>query len=590
MKKSIYYIIAAGVAALALAACNKEQGLHVETFGLKTESLRAVKGDETTKISMNGKTLVFGWVPGVDNASFTIYDGGAYSFVDSDFYGETEANKFTVNYSGTRQGFAVTPALFKGSYDGTDLYVNYPAEYDISARVDRGHYDDCYPSDIAFIRFPMVASSTSGDPNLTFYAIGALVKVVVNDVPKGTKNLYVTFNQKVTGSFLVSSPGTSTSVVSVSEPATHSTVKVKISEYGLTARHTITLYIPVPTASGLSIQTATTTKTTVARNKGYAFSCDAIARVDASTDFAYTDGYGSFNISFAPGNLYAYNNGGDVEYHFRSVRDQVKTTVGADDNDPHKDGITTKPSIDSPGNYKDIFTWDELYKIITGMAAPSSAADIGDATITVDGDNWRTISEEIAEGVISGKVRTRLNSIQVGCLNQVLGAFAQLDLQGSPYEGYTIYKSCGGMIGKDVVFGRFMFPDGYVDMTDLFDTSSTTPENYEKMTSCSFISYDTYEQMVDAGAVFLIDAGIYASGKYQETDAINIPYWLGIATSDTKAHILIGTLGKTYFKISSTPADRKSYRSVRLCKKTAAPNWQDIVSMPGFGNKDEVDW
>ena len=580
MLNSIRYILAAGSLMLALAACSKELGIREETPKEVTESLSAVKEDDATKISINGSTLKYAWIPGEDNASFTIYNGETYSFVDSDYYGDTEANKFTVRYTGTRQGFAVTPAAFKGSYDGTHLYVNYPGEYDISARVDTGHYDNCDPSDLGYTSFPMVATSTSGDPHLTFYVIGALVKVVVNDVPKGTKYLYVTFNQTVTGNFPVSNPETNTPSVVVSETSTPSQVKVKISNAGLGVTHTITLYIPVPVTKGLSIVSTTTTKATVARNQGYAFSCDAISRVDASTDYAYTNS----NITFAPSNLYAYNNNGVVEYHHRSVRDQVVTTLLNNDNDPHINESTTEPSVASPGNYKDMFTWDDLYYIFKGSTAPSSAADIGTTAKNIDGENWYTISTTIGEGFISGAGRTKLNTIWVGAYHEALGAYAQIDLQGSPYEGYPLYKSTKGMIGKDVVFGRFLFPDGYVDMTDVLDASSATPSNYTTRKSFAFISYDAYEQMVDAGVVFLIDSGIYYSGEYIEADGKNLPYWLRNATSASVANRLIGGIGASF--VINT-ASRSIYRSVRLCKIATDPNWNSI---PGYSNGNEIDW
>ena len=548
MKKNIFYMIACGVMVLAAAACSKEQTNNEpqeEPAGLITESFSASKED-VTKVTMTSDGQ-FGWSTN-DIVAFTINDGaGNYSFVSSDYYGETVANKFTVSYTGTREGYVVLPAAFKGSYNGTNLVVNYPTTYDISSFVDAGIYDNANGS--AYIRFPMVATSTSGDNSLTFYSIGALVKVVVANVPKGTKKLYVTFNKKVTGNFTVTNPGTNTA--SVTAGSGSSTVTFTISSTGLASKQTITLYIPVPTTTGLSIAATSTTKTTVARNIGYQFNVEAISRVSTATDFSIS----GTKYVLSPGNLYAYNNSGEPEYHFWTAEEQVITTLGSKNEDPHAP-LTVLEDFTN-GKYKDSFTWNELYTIMNGSAPEGKTSDAITGYRTIDGANWYVPTQSMFETWLNSS-RDNSGTIEVCGMSGALSASARIVLNDSIYDEYATYTD--GLL--KLVFGRFLFPDGYVDMTDLLSPQKTKTDTENRT-----VDFSAYSQMVDAGAVFMINPGaLNTTGDFSsESMNGNWSYWTATAdgTDATKAIRLRGGQGSG---INIDGASRTIGRGVRLYK------------------------
>ena len=555
MKKSIYAILAAGAVVLAMAACSKEQDTQEGNTGVITESLLAEKESDLTKITLDGSTMKFGWSAGNDKASFTILNGSTYSFVDSDFYGATTPGKFTVSYTGTRQGYAVTPASFKGSYDGTNLVVNYPTSYDITKMVDAGCYDNADGNH--YIRFPMVAQSVSGSDVLAFRSIGALAKVTVAQVPAGTKKLYITFNKKVTGDFTVTNPDSNAPYVTATDGT--STVEVKISNDGLTARKDITLYIPVPTATGLSISASTVTKPTVARNQGYAWSVNAISRVSNATDFSIN----GTNYILAPGNLYARraSDNSKYEWYNRTAIEQVVTTLGAMNDDPHLDDKILLEIENTPGIYRDVFTWDRLYHKFNGIDPTGAAGEVIDGTITLeDGTVWQMLTRQTAEALFSGTGRDNKASIEVKGINGAPGAKARIELDGSTYEGYAQYTDSD--TGKKVVYGCFLFPDGYVDMTDLMQPIANMSEIYAYPTN---VSFDAYAQMVNAGAIFLVNGGFADNNRLLGSCGNrHIAYHLGTSSVDDKCDGTTGSeIGYCYVQ---TTVSRNYYRSVRLCR------------------------
>ena len=555
MKKNIFYMIACGVMVLAAAACSKEQANNEpqeEPAGLITESLSAQKESEATKVTLDGATLKFGWSD-QDIVAFTINDGSDnYSFAVSDYYGQTVANKFTVSYTGTREGYAVLPAIFRGSYNGAELVVNYPTTYDISSFVDAGIYDNANGS--AYIRFPMVATSTSGSNSLTFYSIGALVKVTMNHIPKGTKKVYLTFNQTVTGNFSVANPGTITPSVTVSDTATPSTVEIKISEDGLTAERNIVLYIPVPTTTGLEISSSTETKATVARNYGYAWSVDAITRIDVGSSFYWSDK----DHELSPGNLWAHNEGGVVTFSFMSGVNQLCTTKGGFPDDPHVDANTTTPSRANDGEYQDVFTWNDLYEIMKGEAAPSSAAAI-DTPLNIDGNDWfiyRATGDY--QHFFNSPIRSRANTVNIRDNIGKVHAYVTINVAGTDHAVYALYESDGSGF-KNMISGRLVFPDGFINQTDWI-----TDEALNSVNNNCELSYDAFKKMVNAGAIFFIQGGNFYNGHY----VVNVSQGFGYHTRTTAES---DPVNKSYYfagrtELSFMEGSRDTYRFVRLMR------------------------
>ena len=535
MEKRVIIGLAACVMVLSVLSCAKEQQKEdpqEDQNGLVTEILSATKEGDATKVTMNSSRQ-FGW-SNFDDVAFTIYKGGSYEFRTSDHYGETEPNKFVVTHSGTRQGYAVMPASFQGSYDGSTLEVNYPDSYDISADVDGGCYDN---ADAAhFIPFPMVSESDHESAALTFYSIGAMAKVTVSDVPAGTKNLYITFNKPVTGNFPVEFPTKTTPQVSCSGNA-NTTVTVKISESGLTSSlPNITLYIPIPVCDeGLQVISSLTTppKAALARNRGYAFATSAIS--------SHIGGKPYFTIKgelyeFAPGNL-SNTNGVSGTWSFLS--NQLMTQL-------------TKHTVAPGDNERDIFTLDELKSVFYNTSANEEAdlkgytlgGTIGTPLNGKDGtshSDWKMITYDLGNKLINNNTSTGM----VGATNQAHFARILVDVSVSDNEtirGYALLDENFSTSGtpKKYVYGTMLFPNSYFDITDLIIADVNGATGTSVRTDKPIITYDIFTSMVNAGAIFLPATGYYY--YYRSPNK-----WAAVGTN---ASYHTGTVGDNY-----TPGD-----------------------------------
>ena len=553
-----------------------------------TETLSAVREGEVTKISMNSRRE-FGWSPSDDIAVSVIQDE-TWTMVKSEPCSE---GLFTLTYEGERRGVAVLPSLFAKKYDGSNLTVSYPSSYSIADEVDAGTYDNA--DGASHIWFPMVAESTPESRELVFRSIGALVKVVVREVPKGTRKLYIGFNRRVTGDFPVQDLGTGAPPYVEAEEGA-SQIEYTISSTGLGKATDITLYIPVPTCFGLSISSTTETKEHVDRNAGYEFNVRAISRVSSETDFSLA----GVNHILAPGNLYAYNNSGTIEYHNRTATEQTITTLGTLHNDPHKDKAKLL-DINEPGNYRDMFTWDQLYGIfnyggynydgLNEEAPPSDAGAVIDGTLDIDGVGWKVPSLELMRAIFNGeKSRDRRATIEVGGLSGMVCAAAEIDLLNSDLFYY--YQVISSLSGNLSVYGRFLFPDGYVDMTDLLRETATG--NVQKGDGSNrLVSIDSaaYEQMVKAGAIFLVNGGMADDGAVLSSCGRN---HLAYVFGTTRVAGKCDGMAATAYKVGSfqTTVSRNYYRSVRLYREEdpSAGDSGSTPALPGYDNKPETEW
>ena len=486
MEKRVIIGLAACVMVLSVLSCAKEQQKEdpqEDQNGLVTEILSATKEGDATKVTMNSSRQ-FGW-SNLDDVAFTIYKGGSYEFRTSDHYGETEPNKFVVTHSGTRQGYAVMPASFQGSYDGSTLVVNYPDSYDISADVDGGCYDN---ADAAhFIPFPMVSVSDPLTEALTFYSIGALAKVTVSAVPAGTKNLYITFNKPVTGNFPVDDPGSAASQVSCSGTA-NTTITVKISESGLASQQTITLYIPIPVCdAGLQVISSLTTppKAALARNRGYAFATDAIGSLNGGQPY-FTLGGSLYEI--APGNL-SNTNGVSGTWSFLS--NQLMTQL-------------TKHTVEPGDNERDIFTLDELKSVFYNTSADEEAdlkgytlgGIIGTPLNGKDGtshSDWKMITYNLGNKLINNNTSTGM----VGATEQAHFSRVLVDVSGSEMGSYALLDEFFANPGTKYVYGTMLFPNNYFDITDLVTADVNGATGTSVRTNKPIITYDIFTSMVN---------------------------------------------------------------------------------------------
>lgn len=582
MKKNVIYTFAAGFLFLSLAACTKEiengdgQPAPTEPATMITEVLSVKKEGDDTKVTMTRRGI-FDWCDG-EKVAFTIKysdpESGATKYkLATSTYSSENPNKLSVSYSEgeSRERFAVMPSRFYnnmwGGSDG-DKYLNvqYPDNYDISTYVDAADnenksYDGANGTDL--IQFPMVALSDPESSLLTFYSVGALVRVVMTNVPAGTKVLYVTFNQTVTGPFTVKNPGTSSSYVEI--PAvipgeeerriTPSTVAITIStkEHGLSKKRNITLYIPVPTTEGLRILSSAETKGSIERNVGYSWEVPAIVNPTNSKSFNTTDG----TFIIAPGNLLAYNNSGSIEYSFLSGTNQLITTRGdyldpKASADPHENVATDAEAPAWPpavGKCQDTFLWDTFRSIVRDVTDLEKAAHpyIITKPLTISGVDWYAPSRDVSEALIDKKAYSNtITHYRIGNKATVHGhiyssiARVRVDVSGSDdYSGYALRDS-------KYVPGALLFPDGYVDQTDQITNltyftvdgegniapgSSDAGNVTTEWDATQTLSFEAFEMMVSAGAIFLPTGGYYrinpTTGVHEFTDVGNAGLYLG---------------------------------------------------------------
>lgn len=569
MEKRVIIGLVAGVMALSVLSCAKEQqkdNLPENPNGLITEVLSATKEGDATKVTMNSSRQ-FGWSTS-DQVAFTINDGtGTYYFKESDTYGKTIAEKFTVSYpeTHTRTGYAVIPSTFAGGYDGSTLTVTYPETYDISADMDGGCYDN---ADAAhFIPFPMVSVSDPESAALTFYSIGALAKVSVSAVPAGTKNLYITFNKPVTGNFTVVGPATATPQVSCSGEA-NTTVTVTISESGLASQQNIVLYIPIPVCdNGLTVLTSSTApKLSMARNKGYAFAISAITSKNNDQPY-FTLGGDLYEI--APGNLsntYGYTG------TWSFLDNQVKTQLTL-----HTVTPTTKIE-------RDVFRFNELKNVFYNTSSDEDevypytlGGQLGTSLAGKDGtshDDWKLMSEESISDLFFNNNSTGV----VGTTDNAHYARILVDVSDSAYESYAMLDESFTTSGspKKYVYGMILFPNDYYDITDLIsaDINGVTGNNTRE--GKSIIPYEAFDAMADAGAIFLVAAGRYSGsngGWYDTQGNGNLYMCSATATSSSNCDYFNGVDFRT--------VSRETYMPRRLIRAISAPAGGDTSVSQG---------
>lgn len=580
MKQTVK-VLSAVALIFMIAACSKnietpevqENNQPEITGGKITESLIAkTENDADTKMAVDGLTSgsTYSWSTGTDKiAAFVTNDDGAnYTKVESGAY---NGSSFSLTYDEgyERGGFAVYPYEFAKSYSSAGgLVVTYPESYDISDYITNDYLSEkVYDVHSVYFPMPMIATSTSGNSNLEFYSIGAMVRVKVSNIPVGTKVLYITFNQRVTGDFTIASPDPGESVVSATSGTSTVTYRIAAADSeGLDetqAANAIVLYIPVPEATDLSIASTTTTKSTV-RNGGKSFAVDAITRATSTTDFKV----GSKNYSIAPGNLLAtFDSEGNLSgWSFLGGLDQLKTVISSTTNNPHvASGL--EPTWGTASTVRDVFTWDRLYEVFMGEDAPTEAniSISTDREITVDEKDWRMATQdELA--ILSGSIDGR-----DGILAKVKGMdvkFTKVIVQvgGTSYEDYGMTKYLYD--GKKCIAGVLLFPDGYVDQTDnIINLGAGNWSFY-----VPGINYAAFTKMIAAGAVFLPAAGLNDPEhvwKFVDDDSKGIAgtavYWSATASESLSATAGAFRAHKNIYSVANY--NKLCYCSVRLIRE-----------------------
>ncbi len=196
---------------ILLAGCQREESGNLEdgklVIGLQMEDL-------STKVDVDGTTGACTWTSG-DQIGICVTDsnGSAYSPVSVNTTSNTVHLTLTPEMS-IIPGYSITPYYMADGSDaektGTTPRVYYKTSYSMSGKTLTSE---------TFSWVPMMA--VTNDEFLRFYHTGALLRLVMANVPDGTVKITVTFQgmTNVCGKCTVTKPGTSqaTTAIAVGE-------------------------------------------------------------------------------------------------------------------------------------------------------------------------------------------------------------------------------------------------------------------------------------------------------------------------------------------------------------------------------------
>lgn len=229
------------LSAVLMASCqSKEAPVQEEN----QETVNLILGDyNETKVNVDGSTGVCTWTTGDDMAIYISGTGAGY--YNKVVNGEMVVISTTAGQ--TRDGYAIYPAAsaVAGYVTASDLWVNYPYEYDYTGQTTE-----------TYTPMPMVAVNAP-NTDLTFYNVGGVLRLTVKNVPVNTEYLKITFpGINLTGSFKVTNPGTETATLTFQECGTDNAT-IKIDK--VTAKKDVIVNLPLPqgtysTVTGKKIQ------------------------------------------------------------------------------------------------------------------------------------------------------------------------------------------------------------------------------------------------------------------------------------------------------------------------------------------------
>ena len=249
---------------LLLAGCQKENpesAIPSEVEPVENEVVIPARLEGVTpgtRVETDGMTGISVWS---DNDPIGLYvDGTGFSRykVASVVDGSV---RLSLSGDQARTHFAVYPyaSAVDASHSAEDIQVKYPTSYGVGL-YSAARLETWSPA-------PMVSLNTTTE--LTFYHVGALLRIRVTDVPTGTTSLAFKFvgMDNVTGNYTVSNPGTALATTSLAE-GTGTGNTVTFTE--IQRQEDMTFNIPLPTQdySGLtSIEVTAKGSTTITTRK-----------------------------------------------------------------------------------------------------------------------------------------------------------------------------------------------------------------------------------------------------------------------------------------------------------------------------------
>ena len=488
MKAFYNYILPA--VALLLPACQREE-MQLEPM-MEGEEVPAFVEDVRTRVSVDGASGACAWEAG-DMVAVCVNRGGANRYLASSVKNGTVFINMVLG--DTRTGYAVYPESSVPSSPSASDYttptVVYPATYDLTGK-DPGTYSPA----------PMVADNTA--ETLDFFHAGAVLQLVLQNVPSGTTGFEVTFDgmDHVTGTYTVSNPGTASASVSYSSNGGN-----VITFDNVTTTLMMTLNIPLPTQDYSDLTSVSVTTTgletnwtatapvsawgTPSRGEGKKLVADFVSITHLE---GYTGAIRGYYVS--PGILKWDDtlNNGNGGYTLTEGVDQMDELLyygkSASLNVYWHQWRSNTASAENPYCLK--YRMDGVYEW----------SDIRNREVPVDGRLWWLPSKSEYDAIIGNSSgTTTLNGDPVRYCGVVV------NLAGSPYAGKGQSRADGDWSGSNTNYqsGFFVFPD---------NTSVTVPgliANNGEYSACPSISYSAYKKLTDAGAVFFLHVGYYSS-------------------------------------------------------------------------------
>ena len=555
MKK--YYSILMAAVLVGLAACAKQEAqtdTPEDSPEIVAEDLvvfTATDGEAKTKSEIDGSTGKFTWNTTDRIAVHTTagYKLSATADVDGEDAGLAT---FTVDKGGAAiNGFALSPYTLV--YDNTEtvnpgsasqwgdgggaLVVNLPGTYTLA--------------DIAGDKSPIPAIAVNEDGDLHFKQLGALLRVTLNNLPPSTRSVTIDFNgKKVQGAFTISSPTPGTSQIATSATdGSDDTITINTPDISAwTDGQVVNIPVPIGEYTTITVTswnaadgggTATLTMTRYIKvvsgvASDWTPSRSGARKVIASLPVFTIDA--GVRVQIAPANMYydsstsewkmfdhAYDcTFGQVTAHLaQSHLVPTYHTTGMDPEDPDYEAAAALDeaelearllAIRSTAN-RDLFQWEEIKKVTF------SGNDFAGH------NDWRW-----------GASFVRINNVYRGTT-----LFARIildDDNGFPdltlSRGNELYSPARTMGGTS---GVFYFPDKWDD--SLNTTTIQLKKNndtckYADGTEPSYTDYaaltdllapeitmEVFNQLLDAGAVFIPSSGlIYSNGYFSSVGVV----------------------------------------------------------------------
>lgn len=576
MKKNYLYIMVAGAVIAVLAGCSKENNSSEDpsTKGTRTETIRLAMENDT-KVTL--ETTSFAWEDGDAIAVWTgtADDNGSYqscSVLD---------NSITVilDEGATRRNYAVYPSSVKddANYGQSTLKVNLPSSYDYA--------------DVSGIKtpVPMVAANTA-ENNLTFYSVGAIVRLAVNGIPNTANKLEVTFDKDVTGSFEVSGPETTSPAISTSTNTGENVVTINLTAGNDYSGAVIN--IPVPTGA-LSVSSVVAKNddavitTAVGSGKIFTIGWEASRAHGKKATAAFTPSFGS--IIVAPGNL--YTEGGTLKMA-SNYYDYVYNASAEND---------FKEATYNTAN-RTHFNFNEAYHLMHGTAPSeltytlATTDEIGDRPAMVKSDIvggdskawyipdykelWDLTGYESGSSVFQ-KVRPGAKVRNGDSGEYTTGwMWVKVLVSGMGDKGISSSDGTAESLASNYQAGLLLFPDN-MEITGTFG-SLGTQNSASSAFNTTTLTKGNLDALITAGCAFLPAAGRYST-SYNN--------WSGVGTVGSIFNCYrINYIPWSYFINFSNSEVRfydsnikaTTFRNVRLVR--------NLVSEEGTGRGEDFSW